>query len=244
MNTAAMSVPDSSSVSCIRLSHHPLSGLAVLIVGGQRIIRHNLQVFLESCGCSLVQVFPMEDQTLLSLDKTLQSVDVIILMPAAGKIFSTFHQIQQVQSHLPGIPLLILSPHLNRAEVYAAMRIGARGYLSQDADPAELIQAIQVLRGGKSYVSSDVSEILMSDLSAAVGPARSRSQLPPSELTPRELEIVQLLCEALSSKQVARRLNLSTKTIENHRCNIYRKCGVDSAVALFRYAVGHGIVAI
>ena len=84
----------------------------------------------------------------------------------------------------------------------------------------------------------------MNDLSVAVGPARSRSQLPPSELTPREIEIVQLLCEGLSSKEIARHLHISAKTVENHRYNIYRKCEVDSIAALMRHAIQQGFVSI
>ena len=84
----------------------------------------------------------------------------------------------------------------------------------------------------------------MHDMSAAYEPTGGTKRLPSVELSRREVEIVQLLCEGLSSKEIARRLHLSAKTVENHRYNIYRKCQVDSVATLMRYAIKHGLISI
>jgi len=112
-----------------------------------------------------------------------------------------------------------------------------------DCDPEDLAKAVRMALANKVYLSPDVAELLVNDVSATFEPAKS-SRLPSLELSRREVEIVQLLCEGLSSKEVARHLHLSAKTVENHRYNVYKKCEVDSIAALMRYAIQHGLISI
>ncbi len=92
-------------------------------------------------------------------------------------------------------------------------------------------------------MSPEAAELLVSDIGGAVS-APYAGTLPSTSLSRREAEIVQLLYEGLSSKEIARQLHLSTKTVENHRYNIYRKCDVESIAGLIRHAIHHGLIAI
>lgn len=140
------------------------------------------------------------------------------------------------------MPLVVLSERTSRGQV-TALR-GAKAYVNLDADPKELIKAIEMAAQQKVSLSPDAAELLVNDVSAAITPSR-RSRLPATDLSRREVEIVQLLCEGLSSKEMARCLHISAKTVENHRYyNIYRKCEVDSIAGLMRYAIRHGMIAI
>ncbi|MBN1554822.1 MAG: response regulator transcription factor [Phycisphaerae bacterium] len=177
-------------------------------------------------------------------DENESPVDLILLVLTGGP-FAAIHRIREALGKTSNTaPLVVLSEETGRGEVYAALRIGAKAYLDLDCDPQELIKAVRTAIEGKVYLAPDVAELLVNDMSAAFEPSTGTKRLPSVELSRREVEIVQLLCEGLSSKEIARRLHLSAKTVENHRYNIYRKCEVDSVATLMRYAIKHGLISI
>lgn len=98
-------------------------------------------------------------------------------------------------------------------------------------------------KDNKVYLSPDVAELVVNDISAmtAQDGAAKAPKIDPSR---REVEVIELLCEGLSSKQIARHLHISAKTVENHRYNIYRKFNVDCLAGLMRHAIQQGLVTI
>ncbi len=214
------------------------------LVGGKKILRQAMQQFFRARGLDVTEV--VEDD--LQLGEALSddqgiSAQVLLLLVSGGP-FTTFHRIHDTLSKTGNsLPLVVLSDQASRGQVYAALRIGAKAYVNFDADPKELVKAIQMASENKVYLAPDAAELLVNDISTAIEPSKS-SRLPSVELSRREIEIVQLLCEGLSSKEIARRLHISSKTVENHRYNIYRKCEVDSIAGLMRHAIQHGMVSI
>jgi DNA-binding NarL/FixJ family response regulator len=174
-------------------------------------------------------------------DSDAPDLDVVVLL-LQGASFATIHRVRETLGQIKqNLPLLILSEQVGRGQIYAALRIGAKAYLGMDCTAQELATAIASARQEKVYLSSTVAELLVNDVSASLEPNAS---MPQIELSRREVEIVQLLCDGLSAKEVARQLHLSVKTIENHRYNIYRKCEVDSIAGLMRYAIQHALITI
>jgi two-component system response regulator NreC len=216
----------------------------VWLVGGARIVRKAVEELLKSEGCTVTRAFADEQV----LDEALQaepspSCDVIVLILTGARPFSSFYRVHEVLSRTENpIPLVVLAGQASRGQVYAALRIGAKAYVNLDAEPEELTKAIRAAARRKVYLAPDVAELLVSDLSTAEQTSAARP--PKVELSERETEIVHLLCEGLSSKETARRLHISTKTVENHRYNIYRKCEVDSVAGLMRHAIQQGLVSI
>jgi DNA-binding NarL/FixJ family response regulator len=139
--------------------------------------------------------------------------------------------------------MAVLGASANRGQVYAALRMGAKGYVSLDARPDELAKALTMVASNKTYLSSDAAELVTSDISEAVGDSSTRNLLKVA-LSKREIEIVQLLCDGLSNKEIGGRLHISHKTVENHRHNIYCACGVDGLPGLMRYAIQAGIITL
>lgn len=224
----------------------PKQALQVGIIGGTRLGRLGLASLLQRHGLGLACEghfhSPQDLQETLQAD-TDSTPDALVLILGGGP-FHTIHRIRDVLSTTSSdVPLVILSQQIARGEVYAALRIGAKAYLNMDCDPDELVKAVRLAAKGKVHLAPDVAELLVNDVSSAFQPEQSQ-RLPSTELSRREVEIVQLLCEGLSSKEIARRLHLSTKTVENHRYNIYKKWEVDSIAALMRQAIQHGLVSI
>ncbi|MFP4052581.1 MAG: LuxR C-terminal-related transcriptional regulator [Phycisphaerae bacterium] len=218
--------------------------IRLCLVGGKRILRNAMQQFFRSSGFDVSQVVEDDGQLGHRLQNGLADETDVMLLIVSGGPFTTFHRINDTLSRTNrALPMVVLSEQASRGQVYAALRIGAKAYVNLDADPAELVKAIEMASKDKVYLAPDAAELLVNDISSAIEPSSS-SRLPSVELSRREIEIVQLLCEGLSSKEIARRLHISAKTVENHRYNIYRKCEVDSIAGLMRHAIQHGMISI
>lgn len=213
-----------------------------MLIGGQRIVREAIRQMIESEGVSVVAAVSGES-TADHIQRHADQIDAIVLFVTEGP-FTTFQRIGETLSHAGSTAgLVVLSAGTTRGQVYAALRIGAKGYVNLDADPEELKKAIEMVAANKVHLSPDAAELLISDVSGAQQTVRA-GRIEGFELSRREVQIVQLLCEGLSAKEIARRLHISAKTVDNHRYNIYRKCGVESIAGLIRHAIHHGLVNI
>lgn len=135
-----------------------------------------------------------------------------------------------------GVRVLVLSMYDESLYSDDAVALGARGYVMKDAPPAELLRAVRVVAGGGVYLSERLTQRVMRRVAAGreVGPA------PADTLTAREQEVVELLSQALTTKEIATRMGTAIKTIDSHKRNICEKLGLESAAALLRYAVVNG----
>jgi DNA-binding NarL/FixJ family response regulator len=130
------------------------------------------------------------------------------------------------QSH-PRLPLLVLSMYDDAQSVGLALRAGVRGYVLKGVGVADLCEAIRRVDRGELYLSHRISELVLEDRHAA----------PETPLTAREREILKLVAEGYTARQIAERLGLSPKTVENHRANIMDKLGIHTIAGLVRYAL-------
>lgn len=128
------------------------------------------------------------------------------------------------QQH-PGVRVLILSMYDNLEYVRSSIRAGARGYVLKDAPSREIIAAIAAIAAGGTFYSSDIARRLA-----------DQSQESHS-LSPREVQILQMLARGLDSKAMARELEISVRTVETHRLSIRRKLNIDGSAALMKYAL-------
>lgn len=219
----------------------------VVIVGGASIIRSAIGQLLAKNGIFIGALCDSEQSLAETLEESEQRnhcfCAILFVLSGTGP-FGAFRRIHNTLSKVGNSsPLVVLSEHASRGQVYAALRIGAKGYVNMDAEPEELVKAVKMACRNKVYLAPDAAELLVKDISSTADTNRS-TKLPSIELSKREVEIVQLLCEGLSSKEIGRHLHISSKTVENHRYNIYRKSEVDSIAALMRHAIQHGLVTL
>ncbi len=136
--------------------------------------------------------------------------------------------------------VLILSMHSDEAYVLRALKAGARGYLLKDSAESDLVNAVRALSAGKAFFSPAVSRVLADDY---VRQVRQRGVLDPYDsLTARERELVQLVAELKSTKEIATLLKLSPHTVDTHRGNLMAKLNLHSIPELILYAVRKGII--
>jgi len=143
---------------------------------------------------------------------------------------------RQLRQAAPATEVLLFTMHDDDETVSGALAAGARGYLLKTDSDEKIVSAIRALSVHRTYFSDCVSELL---LDAALN-ERKKSRL--ESFTPRELEVAQLIAEGCGNKQIARRLEISVKTVESHRAAAMRKANVRSAAEFVRFAIKHHLI--
>ena len=147
----------------------------------------------------------------------------------------------QITKTCPGVQVIMLSMHKNEEYVSQALRVGAAGYLLKDAATTELELAVQAVARGETYLSPAVSKHVVDRYLQRVNNTTERAS-EPTRLTVRQREILQLIAEGHTTKQIAGLLHLSTKTVETHRSQLMDRLGIRHIAGLVRYAVRTGLV--
>lgn len=144
----------------------------------------------------------------------------------------------RLKEQQPELVVLILTMHEDEALLHEALRAGAAGYLIKRAEEAEILRAIHAVIRGDIYVHPTMTRAL---LHRPVETEQRRGELV-EPITPRELDVLRLLAKGNTNRQIADLLNLSIRTVENHRANLMSKLGLTSRVALVNYAEEHGLL--
>jgi len=165
--------------------------------------------------------------------------DVAVLDIAMPNLNGIEACLQITQSN-PAIAIVILSMHSDESYVLRALKAGARAYLLKDSAESDLVRAIHAVAEGKSFFSPAVSKVLLEDYVRKLQRAGGEDSF--DLLTPREREILQLIAEGKSNKDVANLLSLSVYTVETHRANLMQKLNLRSVPELILYAVRKGII--
>ena len=165
-------------------------------------------------------------------------VDLVVLDVTMPRM-TGLQAARELASRKPGLRILMLSMHENEQFLFEALRAGASGYVLKSVADRDLVEACRATMRGEPFLYPGAVRALMRDF---VERAR-RGETPPDDpLTPREVEIVKLIAEARTTREIAGELVLSEKTVERHRTNILSKLGMRDRVELVRYAIRRGLV--
>jgi len=205
----------------------------ILIADDHEVVRSGLRSILETqSGWDVVAEAADGKEAIAKAVETKPDVAVVdYSLPLINGIEVT----RQIRRRLPSTEILIFTMHDSEALIDELLRAGARGLLLKTDAARHLLEAIETLAAHKSFFTSEVSETLLRSFLRR--PSRSKSNL-----TPRERQIVQLIAEGNSNKQIASILGVSFKTVETHRAAVMRKLNLSSAAALVRYAVRNKLV--
>lgn len=149
--------------------------------------------------------------------------------------------IRQVKARFPDIKCLVLTVHMSETIVRAALQAGAAGYLLKEASHAELKTAIYSVAQGKMYLSPMITDKVLCGYLGKPSPALSESD-PWHRLSDRERESLKLVAEGATSKEIAKQLCISIRTVEKHRASLMSKLNLKSTAALTAYAIRHELV--
>ena len=210
--------------------------IRVLLADDHTLVRAGLRKLLESLPDVEVVGEADDGLALITLAEQLQPNLVLtdIAMPGLNGLEATARLVKA----RPETRVLILSMHQNEEYVRQALRHGAAGYLLKDAAPVELELALKAVLRGETYLSPAVSKGVVSDY---VQRLRGDEQ-PGALLTPRQREVLQLVAEGHSTKEIARRLDISVKTVDTHRSGLMKQLDIHEVAGLVRYAVRIGLI--
>jgi len=212
--------------------------IRILLADDHNIMRRGLRLLLErQPGFEVVGEAADGRQAAERAEGTKPDVVVLdIAMPNMSGIEAA----QRIRASLPQAAIVILSMHSDEGYVLRALKAGAKGYLLKDSAESDLIEAIRAVSEGKAFFSPEISKILVEDY---VRDMKKRGAEDSYELlTSREREILHLLAEGKSNKDVATLLNLSLYTVETHRRNLQDKLNLHSLAELILYAVRKGLI--
>lgn len=212
--------------------------LRIILADDHTVVRSGLRALLERHNNFEIVGEAENGRDVVTLSTSLHP-DIVIMdvgMPLLNGIEATAALLKQT----PSTGVVILSMYSDESYVMRSLKAGARGYLLKDSAAPDLLAAIQAVSNGRSFFSPSIRQLLAEDY---VRILRQKGAVDSYELlSPREREILQLLAEGKTNKEVAATLFISPYTVETHRGNILEKLGLHSAAELILYAVRKGII--
>ncbi len=215
--------------------------IRVLLADDHKMMRAGLQRLIgEFDGFEIVGEASNGHETLQQIEKHHPNVVLLdVLMPGLNGLDAT----TRIRHSFPNVRVLILSMHSAEEYVLQAMRNGAHGYLVKSDSPTELELALRAVAVGETYLSSAVSKHVISGYVNRVTSSDAKES-SLGRLTPRLRDVLQLVAEGCTTKQIAIKLELSPKTVETYRTQLMQALKINDVAGLVRYAVGKGLVTV
>ncbi len=213
--------------------------LRILIADDHEVVRQGVRNLLEGRPGWEVCAEAVDGRD--AVEKAVELKPDIVILDIGMPNLNGLEATRQILHNRPEAKVLILTIHESEQVVREVLEAGARGYLLKSDTGRDLVSAIEALHKNQTFFTSNVAEMVLENY------LRNKPESSPgtkNELTPREREIVQLLAEGKSTKEVAVALGLSVKTAETHRANIMRKLNLHSISELVLYAVRNNIVQV
>ncbi len=206
--------------------------IRILLADDHQIVRQGLRALLEQEGFKIVGEAADGHQATRLAQESLPDVAVLDLaMPLMNGIGAA----KAISQASPQTKVVVLTMHTEAQYVLEALRAGIRGYVLKSRAASELVQAIREVSRNSTFLSSDISDTV-------VDAFLNKVDAPSDTLSPRELQVLQLVAEGKTTKEVAALLNISAKTAESHRTRIMEKLDIHETASLVRYAIRRGLV--
>ncbi len=207
--------------------------MRVLIADDHGIVRSGLRMLLENQPD--VEVVAEAGDGAEARDVAIRERPDLAILDVKMPKLTGLQATREIKEHAPEVSVLILSMYDDERYLFEALKAGASGYVLKAQADTELLDAIHAVERGEPFLTPEAQRALIKDV---LGEGSVRDE----ELTPREQEVVKLVAEAHTNKQIAEILHLAEKTVENHRSNAMRKLGMRDRVELVRYAIRRGLI--
>jgi DNA-binding NarL/FixJ family response regulator len=204
----------------------------VLIADDHGIVRSGVKLLLDRQPD--IEVIAEAEDGVDAVEKVIQHRPDVAVLDVSMPRMTGLQATHEIKQQAPDTQVLILSMHDDERYLFEALRAGAAGYVLKQAADQDLVDAVRAAGRGEPFLTASAQQTLIRDF-------LDRGD-QPAELTPREQEVVKLIAEAHTNKEIAEILHLSEKTVESHRGRVLQKLGMRDRVELVRYAIRQGLV--
>ncbi|MCV7086421.1 response regulator transcription factor [Mycolicibacter hiberniae] len=209
----------------------------ILLADDHALVRSGLRMILDAePDLSVVAEAADGAEALAALQET--PVDLAILDIAMPRM-TGLQAAREINRNFPHVRMLMLSMHDNEQYFFEALKAGASGYVLKSVADRDLLEACRATIRGEPFLYAGAVTALIRDY---LHRARHGTTLPETILTPREEEVLKLIAEGLSAREIAKTLGISAKTVDRHRTNTLQKLGLRDRLALTRYAIRTGLI--
>ncbi len=205
----------------------------VLIADDHGIVRSGLRMLLEQQDD--IEVVAEASDGATARDMAIRERPDLAILDVKMPKLTGLQATREIREQAPDVSVLILSMYDDERYLFEALKAGASGYVLKAQADVDLLEAMRAVDRGEPFLTPEAQRALIKDV---LGHGAARTD----ELTPREQEVVKLVAEAHTNKEIAEILHLSEKTVENHRSNAMRKLGMRDRVELVRYAIRRGLI--
>jgi DNA-binding NarL/FixJ family response regulator len=210
-----------------------MSRIRVLVADDHTILREGIVALLERSGD--IEVVAQANDGLQAVELALRLRPDVVVVDISMPGLSGIEVVRRLAGEPENMRVLVLTMHAEEEYVVHVVRAGASGFLLKDSASSEVLAAVKTLAAGRGYFGGHAARVLAQQMQQP----RVALDDPYRDLTPREREVFHLVIEGLTTKEIARKLDTSVKTAENHRARVLDKTGVRNTAELVRYAVRH-----
>ena len=208
--------------------------IKLMIVDDHDLVRTGLRNIIEAAGGIEVVAEAATGEEAIRLNRERQPD--VILMDIGLPGLSGFETTERILNARNDVRIIALTAHSEPPYTTGMLALGVAGYITKAGDAQELITAIRRVHDGERYFGSEIASKLVSSL------LRGQGGSPFGELTARELEVAMMMAKGLKTGEIARRLNVSSKTVSSHKYRVFQKLAVDSEVGVLREAIRHRLI--
>ncbi len=212
--------------------------IKVILADDHAVVREGLRLILELKG--FIKVVAEAEDGLKAVKLAGEFMPDVIVMDIAMPKMNGIEATRRIIEDNSSIRVIILSMHGNTEDIFRALQAGATGYLLKESAGAEIADAVRAVYCNRRYLSAKVDEIVIDSYISGREPAKRES--PLEKLSAREREVLQLVAEGNSSKDISDLLHLSVKTVETYRSRMMQKLGLKDMIGLVRFAIRHGLI--
>lgn len=208
--------------------------ISLLLVDDHAIVTDGIKALLNGDDSFVIKGEASNGQVALDMLRVLK-IDLVLLdvdMP----VLNGTQTLAQIKKEFPQIKVVMLTMHDEKAMINSLLQLGADGYLLKNTSKAELVQSLKKVANDEKFISSDVTAILLqSDAEKTRNPLLA-------QLTEREIEIISLIAQGLSNKEIGERLFISHRTVDTHRTNLMSKLEVHNVAGIVKFAIVNGLL--
>ena len=214
-----------------------MNPITILLADDHDVVRKGMKMLLEDE--TDVKVIGEASDGLEAIEKVKMLMPNVVILDLTMPKMTGIEAAKIISEEYPAVKILIFSMHHNREYIVSSVENGANGYLLKDTDKEELMKAIKAVSDGRKYFPPEISEVIIDELLAKTASNQDNSGKPIfQKITPKEKQILGMIVKGFNSREIADKLFLSIRTVDNHRANMMKKTKAKNTADLVMMAIG------